>query len=100
MKKNLHSITFAIDKESNLLIPLQDPINYLGPIYEETIFLSHYNQEIILSDRTIYHDMLDLADILKKALNKELLLHPSITKDIGYFYNNYHYNDTNFTMHV
>src|SRR5688572_14369964 len=99
MKKSSHPITFIIDKENSIIIPLEDPISYLGPIYEESIFLSNNNHKIILSNRTIYHDMLDLADILKKALDTKLLLHPSITKDIGYLYNHHHYNDTNSTMH-
>jgi hypothetical protein len=102
MTKNTHCITFWIDHKNKIVIPLQDPINTLEPIYEETIVLYHSNHEIIISDRTIYHDMSDLAAILKKALQKDLLPHPSITEDIGYLYNHYHYHNDNdnFTMHA
>lgn len=102
MKKELHFITFSINKETKIIVPLQDPIEFLGPIYEENILLHNNNHTIVISNRTIYHDMLDLVDILKKALNNELPLHPSISQDIGYLYNYNHYNsnDTSFVAHV
>ena len=100
MTKKLYSITFPINKETKIVIPLKDPIDYIGATYEENIFLYHNNHKNIISDRTIYHDMLDLVDIIKKALNKELFLHSSISKDIGYLYNYCHYDNTNLAMHT
>ena len=98
--KKLHWITFLINEQTTIIIPLQDPIQYLGPVYEEDILLLHNKHKIVLSDRTIYHDMLDLVDLLKKALNHELLLHSSISKNIGHLYNDYHHDDTNFALHT
>lgn len=100
MKKKEHFITLPINRETKIIIPLSDPVEYLGATYEEDILLFHYDHEVILSDLTIYHDMIDLVDLLKKALNQELLLHSSIISDIGYLYNNYHYDDTNFATHT
>jgi len=100
MKKSTHWINFSIDKHTKISIPLEDPIEYLGPAYQENILLFYNKHKIVLSDSTIYHDMMELAKSLKKALNQELILHSSIIKDIGYLYNEYHYDDANFTKHT
>jgi len=88
-----YEITFLIDNTSKIIIPLEDPVEFLGPIYIEKILLFFNKQKIMLSNTTIYHDMLYLVNLLKKALNQELLLHSSITEDIGYLYNEHFCNN-------
>src|SRR5689334_9352470 len=88
-----YEIIFPIDDTIKIIIPLKDPLEFLGPIYIEKILLLLNKQKIILSKTTIYHDMLYLADNLKKSLNKELLLHFSIIKDLGYLRNQNLCND-------
>ncbi len=90
---NTHYITFNIDKNSRIIIPLQDPIEWLGAIYEENILFYHKKQKLFLSKQTIYHDMLNLAELLNKALNNELFLDKSINQDIGYLVHEYHIDE-------
>lgn len=94
-----YEIVFAIDNTIKIVIPLKDPVERLGPLYQEKIlFFFNKTKKILLSKTTIYHDLLYLADLLKKGLNNELYLHSSITKDIGYFYNEHHYHGANFPV--
>jgi hypothetical protein len=88
-----YQITFFINSTSKIIIPLKDPVESLGPIYIEKIILLFNNDRYLLSKTTLYHDMIDLRDLLKKALNKKLFLHPSISQDIGYLHNNKLHNE-------
>lgn len=95
-----YEITFPINDTLKIIIPLSEPIEFLGPIYQEHILLFHNQQKLILSKSTVYHNMLYLADLLEKALNSKLFLHPSITQDIGYYHNEYLANNTNFPTQI
>lgn len=88
-----HKIIFSIDSTSQLIIPLKDPVEWLGPLYLEKILLVVNLKKNILSKSTVYHDLLDLADLLNKALKQQLFLHHSITKDLGYLDNERLCND-------
>ena len=90
-----YEITFPINNITKIIIPLKDPVEWLGPIYQKHILFLHDKEKIILSKDAIYHDMLDLANLLKKALNQELFLHTYITKEIGYLHNQYIYDNIN-----
>jgi hypothetical protein len=95
-----YEIIFPIDDTFKIIIPLKDPVEWLGPIYQEKILLLSKTKKIILSQTTIYHDLLYLSDLLKKTLNHKLFLHSSISQDIGYFYNEHHYHDTKLPVTV
>ncbi len=90
-----YEITFIINDKTKIIIPLKDPMEFLGPIYIEKILLIFNGHKALLSKTTIYHDMLHFSDLLKKALNQELFLHYSITLDIGYHHNEYLYIGVN-----
>lgn len=94
MKK--YEITFFIDNINKIIIPLKDPVEWMGPLYIEKILLVSDNKKILLSKTTIYHDMIYFAEHLRKGLKKELYLHPSIKKDIGYLHNEDVCNEANF----
>lgn len=65
---------------------------------EPILFLNNNNQTITIADSPTYFNIRDMRDFLKKALNHELLLHKSITSDIGYLLNGYHKNENGFIM--
>ena len=90
-----YEITFLLNDASRIIIPLKDPIEFLGPIYIEKIFLIFNKHKSLLSKTTIYHDMLRFSDLLKKALNHKLFLNPSIILDIGLHHNEYLYAGVN-----
>ncbi len=98
MKKS-HWITFPVDKHTKIIIPLQDPIEWLGPMYEEHILLFSNNHKVFLSKSTIYHDMIDLVDLLKQALSNNLQLDRSIEQNIGYLVHQYHLDETKVLQH-
>lgn len=97
---NTHEIIFPLNNNTKIIIPLQDPVEWLGPMYEEDILLFYNNNKIFLSRGTIFHDMLELADLLQKAIKNKLSLHHSITSDIGYSLNEYHINEDHFATHT
>ncbi len=90
-----YEISFVINDAAKMIIPLKDPIEFLGSIYIEKILLIFNRHKALLSKSAIYHDMLDLTRKLKKALKEEYFLHCSITKDIGYLHNEYLYSSIN-----
>ena len=90
-----YEISFAIDNTCKIIIPLKDPIESLDPLYREIFFLLINKKKIILSQSTVYHNMIYLAEYLKKALNKKLFLDSFVTKNIGNRHNEYLYNATN-----
>lgn len=82
-----YKITFNIDNTAQLIIPLEDPAEVLSPLYRGKILLLLNSHTFLLSKTTVYHNMLDLVDLLKKVLNQKLFLDSSMIKDIGYFHN-------------
>lgn len=95
---NKYEITFSIHTTNKIIISLKKSLEYLDPLYREEIALLIDTKKIILSNATLYHNMIYLAENLKKALNHGLNLAPSITKDIGYSHNKYLYNAINISM--
>ena len=81
---------------AKIIIPLKDPVEFLGPIYIEKILLIFNKHKAVISKTTIYHDMLHLLNLLKKALNQELFLDRYTKNNIGYLHNEYLYNSVNY----
>lgn len=96
--KKTHYVIFYINENSKIVIPLQDPIEWLGAIYEENILFYHKKEKLILSKKTIYHDMIELSKHLNEALKNNLSLDKSINKDIGYLVHQYHLDETTVTQ--
>lgn len=94
-----YEIIFAVNNAIKIIIPLRDPIEQLGPISIEKILLLFNNRKVLLSNTAIYHNMLGLTDLLKKALKQKNFLF-STTKDIGYFHNEYLYESVNISTPI
>jgi hypothetical protein len=90
-----YEITFFINDIAKIIIPLKDPVEFLGPIYIEKILLIFSKHKALISKTTIYHDMLHLSNLLKKALNQELFLDRYTKNNIGYLHNEYLYKSVN-----
>ncbi|HJZ23671.1 MAG TPA: hypothetical protein VJ201_04395 [Candidatus Babeliales bacterium] len=97
---NSYNVIFLINNQAKIVIPLQDPVEWLGPIYQENIVLLSNNHKVSLSKKTIYHDMLDLVELLNQSLNNKLRLDQSINQDIGYLVHEYHIDETKVTQYT
>ena len=79
---------------------MQDPVTWLGPMYEEDIVFSDNKNTILLTNGPIYYNMQQLENFLQKTLINNLKLDKSISSDIGYLCNEYSYNESGFTLHT
>jgi len=93
-------LILPIDDTANLIIELKEPLNCIDCCYRTDIVFLQANKKLLLSNEPILYAMRSLRDLLKKALTNKLYLHKSITDDIGYLFNEYHYleNKSNFIL--
>jgi len=84
---------FLINFTEKIIIPFEDALIKIDYCYEVPILLDMGLQKLILANVFIYYAMQKFSDVLKRVLKNELLFHESITKDIGYFYNEYSCNE-------
>jgi|ERR1700733_437247 len=83
----MHQIVFKISEKEAISFDLSNDINAIYPCDEIVIKFSTPNQDYTLSIDCIREDMESLYHILTKAINNEAQLHESITKDVGYLWN-------------
>jgi len=95
---NSYEIVFALTPQEKIIASLKDPLEFIGWDDAEPIIFSYQNNIIVIANGPTYFNIRDLRDFLKKVLNNELLLHKSITEDIGYLVNEYHKNETGFII--
>lgn len=84
-----HETILALNDDEKIIIQHQKSLHKIDCHYEDSIVLRYNNSEIILTHDFLYHNLQELAVLLKKALNNELVLHNSITQDIGFLFNQY-----------
>src|SRR5919106_157054 len=82
-------IVFNINTKEKIIIQLNEPLAVVHCCYQASIILLHNKKKTILSNVDIQDNMVAFSALLTKALNSALILHDSITKDIGYLYNDY-----------
>jgi len=99
---NPYKLSFQLNPKTQIVADFNDPLCYIGWGYDfKPIVLIHNNTSIPLVSGPSSFNIRDLRDLLKKALNNELILHKSITSDIGYLCNKYHKSDKGFlTEHI
>ena len=86
---NTKEISFVINKNKKIVLRSQDPFDEISCCYDGCIFLAQQEHTILLSNDDILDNMRVFAALLGKALNNSLSLHSSLSKDIGYVYNQY-----------
>ena len=86
---NTHQTIFKINNQKQIIIQFPYSLDNLNPCSELSILFLHKDKKICLTKDFLYHNISKLSNLLKKALNTELLLHSSITQDIGYLFNQY-----------
>jgi hypothetical protein len=86
---NQYDIEFILDNTMKMVIELDEPLQKMSCYCQTPVVLIQAEKNIVLSVDDIYENMIMLRDQLSKALDGELILHPSITNDIGYLYNQY-----------
>lgn len=79
----------AFDNDEKIIIQSQDPLNKVSCCSESSVIFMQGNKQLVLSCDFFSYNINILNTLLKKALKCELILHNSITKDIGYLFNQY-----------
>ncbi len=82
-----YNIDFVINKKTIIRICLDTNVKLLGCCQDIDIILLINNKNYLLGSGDLQDRMYTLKNALKKALENQFQLHPSITADIGYFYN-------------
>jgi hypothetical protein len=76
-----------INNSQKITIDFAEPLNSIVSCDEIPIYFENNNVIILLEKDFIAGSLRILINLLHKAINKELILHPSIIQDIGYMYN-------------
>src|SRR5580700_320092 len=84
---NTKNLIFKLNDTEKIVVELSECIEHLHCCYEAPVVLQQGDNRIFLVDDNISHHMYEINDLLKKALNNKLKIHKSITKDIGFLYN-------------
>lgn len=91
-------IVFVLAPQENIVVRLNESLEQVDCCYRADTYLFRDGQSAVLSTDSIFYDMSRLYDFLNKALHKQLLLHESLTQDIGYLCNEYYQNKTGFVV--
>lgn len=86
---NQHQIVFKLTDQIKIVIDAIVPLKAIHCCSEAKVFLVCNNQWRLFGEDSIKHHLEILKYQLQKALDNQLQLHPSITKDIGALYNEY-----------
>jgi hypothetical protein len=87
---------FFINSTEYFFIESDVPLKNLDCCSRFPIYFKYIPVDIFLSNNTVQFDLQQLQEMLIKALHNELLVHTSITQDIGYLYNEYYQDDSTF----
>jgi len=83
---NEHDIIFTLSDKEKIVIQATDPIDELHCCYDVPIVFSD-GSTAIGSDTNVRFALRKFSENLRKALEGQLKLHPSITQDLGYLAN-------------
>jgi hypothetical protein len=84
-----HNIIFTLNDKEKLVIYLDQPLEKLPCYCQIPIIFYENNNKYLLSLDYLPSDIEALNQHLKKTINQQAYLHPSINQDIGYLYNDY-----------
>jgi len=80
-------INFQLNNSEKIVMSCEENLDQINCCTEGSLTLIEKNNEILLSNDTIHESIFVLHGQLQKALNSDLILHRSITSDIGCLYN-------------
>lgn len=86
---DIYEITLAFDNDEKIIIQFQEPLSEVNCCTESSVIFIQNGKQLVLSHDLFSYSVNMLNTLLKKALKRELTLHNSITKDIGYLFNQY-----------
>jgi hypothetical protein len=86
---NTYKNFFSLNDTEKIIISFKDPLEYIGWNYSEPILFLYNKKLIILADGPTYFNVRDFRDQLDNVLRNRLPLQKSITKNIGFLYNQY-----------
>lgn len=82
-----NQIIFDLNKLERIVIDIDEPIQELNYYSQGVCFFVSNNDMYSMGKDTVRYNVQCLRNKIFKALNNQLQLHESITKDIGYLYN-------------
>jgi hypothetical protein len=88
---NEETLSFVLTDKTKVLFELDRPITEIHCCHEASIILLHDSQRVLIGGDSVRVNLSTFSALLSEALKNKLQLHPSITKDIGYLYNEYSY---------
>ncbi len=83
----MNNITFILNEKEKLILNSPEPLSKIHCCHDAEIMFLHDNNKQLLSIDSIRENMSVFINLLTQALDNKLQLHPSISKDIGYLYN-------------
>lgn len=86
---NQNSISFILNSNEKFVLDLQESLDCVHCCYEAPIIFFHDASQIVIASDFVRYNISGLSHLLSKVLAKQLMLHSSIIKDIGYLYNEY-----------
>lgn len=94
----MYEIAFPINNIDKIVVRFQEPLSYVGFMYAVPIIFSQQDVSIIIAQHSTYFNIKDFRDALNNVLHKKLIVHESITKDIGFLSNQYFKDKTGFLI--
>jgi hypothetical protein len=85
----IYEIIFDLYNDEKIVIKSQIPLSEINYCTEASIILIQKSKQLLLAQDSFYSNVKRLNTLLKKVLKQELILHSTITKDIGYLFNQY-----------
>jgi len=86
--KNITELFFVLNKNERIIIQLPVSIDIISACDDVIIKFIHNDNNIMLANDCFLHVLRQFKNMLQSALDNKLSLHSSITKDIGYLWNN------------
>ena len=95
MKTNNVSINFELTPNEQIGIDLGSSLSEVDPC-DDVKIIFHGNDSFVLSDDCFLYVMCEFMRMMQASLDNAIQLHSSITKDIGYLYNQELHGDEGF----
>ena len=84
---NNYELFFQLSSEEKIVLSFEEPIGRWIPCDNIPLIFSHSDRELLLSVKSIRESMTLLIVLLTSALKNKLHIDKSITKDIGFLWN-------------
>lgn len=86
---HVSEIVFTLTRNEKIIIPIDIPLTEVNCCTESSIIFIQKNHELVLTNDSLSINIQTMIVLLQKCINQELLLDNTITKDIGYLFNQY-----------